>query len=407
MPHGHSSLTNVVRQLGRAAGTEEPDRELVERFARDADGAAFDELVKRHRATVWGVCRRLLNRTEDAEDAVQATFLVLARRAPRLRTPDLVGAWLYGVARRVALRARSRAARERDRVPPPARTGADPLDELSARELLALLDEELLRLPDDQRAALILCCVEGKSREEAAQQLGWSVGSVKGRLERGRDALARRLSLRGVSLSAALSAVLVWQSAAPALAASGSPSAAAVALADQVTRALAGAHFYWKVLAAALVLGTGIGIGVALVARAAPQPDAPANAPVVALSPAPLPPALPALAPAPRERVGEALFGDITAVQPGGFTLVPRKPGAGDDTEDGPRRSPRAVSVAPDTRVLWGDRPATPADLRRGLRVTVALAADGRTAERIEIHTPRKGGKPEGKEPKAPGTSKG
>jgi RNA polymerase sigma factor (sigma-70 family) len=246
------------------------DRELVTRFVQQHDQAAFSALVRRHSPMVWNVCRRILGQHADIEDAVQATFVLLSRKAAGLNNPELVGAWLHAVARKVALKARSR--KSADRVVPLNREvprTQDPLDVLSSREVLAILDEELARLPEEYRAVLLLCCIEGKSREEAAQRLGWSEGSVKGRLERGRDLLSRRLSRRGLTLSAALGASLVWQTtmayaATPAIAAvleSASPQA--VALANAVAGSLGmGIWIKWGLVGALLLTGTGVGVGI-------------------------------------------------------------------------------------------------------------------------------------------------
>src|SRR5262249_8041124 len=152
---------------------------------------AFAALVGRHGPLVLGVSRRLLWDDRDAEDAFQATFLVLARKARSLRRPESVPAWLHGVARRVALRARRRRrpVASLSRLHEPADWRPDPLAAVSVRELLVALDEEIARLPEAYRLPLVLCGLEGRSVEEAARTLGWSHGSVKGRLERGRKQL--------------------------------------------------------------------------------------------------------------------------------------------------------------------------------------------------------------------------
>jgi RNA polymerase sigma factor (sigma-70 family) len=199
MPGPIRRIIPALRSL--LAGRAEADRALLDRFVRGQDEGAFGELMGRHGPMVLGVARRVARHAQDAEDVFQATFLLLARKARSIRRPDALGAWLHQSAFRLALRARRRHP------PPeaqPPRQAPDPLDALTARELLAALDEELARLPDEQRAAVVLCGLEGLSLEEAARRLGWSAGSVKGRLERGRARLRRRLEERGLSLPAAL-----------------------------------------------------------------------------------------------------------------------------------------------------------------------------------------------------------
>jgi RNA polymerase sigma factor (sigma-70 family) len=196
------TVLQQVRNLVGAPGPELSDGQLLELFAARREQAAFAALVRRHGPLVLGTCRRVLHDAHDAEDAFQATFLVLARKAGSLDRRGSVAGWLYTVAQRIALK--TRAGR---RPPPPllrASPPADPLDLLTGKELCALLDEELRRLPEKYRLPLLLCCLEGLSRDEAAQQLGWSLGALKGRLERGRELLRSRLIHRGVTLSAAL-----------------------------------------------------------------------------------------------------------------------------------------------------------------------------------------------------------
>jgi RNA polymerase sigma factor (sigma-70 family) len=214
----------LLRYIHRLAARPEPDEvtdaALLERFISDRDERAFAALVDRHGPLVLHVCRRVLVDVQDAEDAFQAAFLVLARKAGRVRPREALPAWLHGVARRVALKAQSARARHLPQSLPPASLPADPrpdpLAELSARELLLIVDEEIQRLPEVYRLPVILCCLEGRSLEEAARQLGWTPGSVKGRLERGRARLHGRFIRRGLTLSAALAGVEVARDAAPA-----------------------------------------------------------------------------------------------------------------------------------------------------------------------------------------------
>jgi RNA polymerase sigma factor (sigma-70 family) len=286
------TLLRHLRGLAAVHGPAVPaDRELVQRFAARADEDAFAALLSRHGPMVLRVCRRVLHHLQDAEDAFQATFLVLARKASTLRRQESVGNWLYGVAYRVALNSRAAAARRRaheSRTAPDA--PADPLTEISVREAQALLDEELARLPAKYRAPLVLCCLEGLARDEAARQLDWPVGTLKSRLERGRQLLRCRLTRRGLTLPAAFGAALLGRDLAQAelpaalaratlqgalgcvartAAASAVPSPPALALADEMVRALAAARLRFGV---ALLLAAGL-LAVGLVAGQATSPQ--------------------------------------------------------------------------------------------------------------------------------------
>jgi RNA polymerase sigma factor (sigma-70 family) len=186
-----ATLHTFVQQIRRAAtctaNETTPDRELVTRFVQQRDETAFAELVGRHGGLVRNVCRNVLRNEADAEEAMQATFILLARRAGSLRDPDALASWLHGVAYRTALRARRDAGRRRAReaavsVPAPA---CPPPVEASWRELQELLDRELQRLPEKLRAPFVLCCLERRSKAEAARQLGWKAGtSVAGSTRR-------------------------------------------------------------------------------------------------------------------------------------------------------------------------------------------------------------------------------
>jgi RNA polymerase sigma factor (sigma-70 family) len=219
MASGH--LNGVISYLRRTFGApeagEKTDRQLLRSFAEDRDEAAFAELVRRHAAMVLAVCRRVLRDGPDADDAFQATFLVLARKAAAGGWHDSVGSWLHEVAYRSAMKARVDAARRRvheSRVPD--MPSIEPHVDASHQELRAVLDEELRRLPEKYRAPLVLCYLEGKTNDEAAQQLGWTKGTVSGRLARARDLLRGRLSRRNFALSAGLFAAALSQEAAPA-----------------------------------------------------------------------------------------------------------------------------------------------------------------------------------------------
>jgi RNA polymerase sigma factor (sigma-70 family) len=185
-----------------------PDAELLARFRSRGDEAAFELLVWRHGPMVLGVCRGVLGDPHAADDAFQATFLALARKADSIGRGEAVPGWLYRVAYRTALHLRERrarqSARERPGQFPRLADPAPPPDEAAAlRELRPLLQQEVERLPDKYRAVVVLCCLEGRTNEEAAGQLGCPKGTVLSRLARARERLRRRLSARGMALAAA------------------------------------------------------------------------------------------------------------------------------------------------------------------------------------------------------------
>jgi RNA polymerase sigma factor (sigma-70 family) len=178
------------------------DTELLGRFAAFRDESAFAQLVRRHAPLVWGVCRRVLRNEQDAEDAFQAAFVVLAGKAGVIRKPELLGNWLYGVASRVARKARARVVRREQQerqAAPMAGVEATQAPE-SWQDVREVLDEELAYLPSKYRAPLVLCYLEGMTNEEAARKLGWPVGSMSYRLARGRELLRSRLTRRARAL---------------------------------------------------------------------------------------------------------------------------------------------------------------------------------------------------------------
>jgi RNA polymerase sigma factor (sigma-70 family) len=199
-----SPISKVLDHIRRIALRQEAarltDGQLLERFIKRRDDAAFDAIARRHGPMVMGVCQRILRNRHDAEDAFQATFLVLVRKAASIASRRLLGNWLYGVAYNTALKARAANARRRRRetavteMPEPQTA-----QESMWNDVLPLLDEELSKLPEKYRAPIVLCDLEGKTGREAARQLGWPEGTVFGRLSRARALLAKRLTQRGVA----------------------------------------------------------------------------------------------------------------------------------------------------------------------------------------------------------------
>jgi RNA polymerase sigma factor (sigma-70 family) len=189
-----------------------PDEKLLEQLLGGEDlesQDAFRALVKRHGPMVLGICRHVLHREHDAEDAFQETFLALARKGAWIRNRQVLAGWLHEVAYRVALRARARASRRRTierqvmtKTPPRDEPGSQD-DNAFREELRPVLHEEVVLLPEKYRLPVILFYLEGKTYQEVAELLRWPVGTVKGRLVRARQLLAARLTGRGVSLSVA------------------------------------------------------------------------------------------------------------------------------------------------------------------------------------------------------------
>jgi RNA polymerase sigma factor (sigma-70 family) len=311
-------LQGVVRHLGLAVAARQSagvtDAQLLDRFRAQRDEAAFELLVWRHGKMVLGTCRRLLRDGPDAEDAFQACFLALARRAGSIGRGS-VGGWLHKVAFRLALRAKALRTKHDTReqplgdLAPPSGT-PDPATDAGWREVRRVLDDEVNRLPDTYRVPFVLCCLEGRSNADAARELGCPVGTVESRLTRARERLRIGLSRRGVAPSASLLAALPGPHAGPAfvpaalvssaaraatlvaagdLAATGLLSSQVVSLTEGVLRAMV----LTKLKAAAVVLlaaalaGTGTGVLAYHAATDQPgpapgtqpsQPPAPADA---------------------------------------------------------------------------------------------------------------------------------
>ncbi len=346
----------VLRYVRRVAEGQSaldlPDGDLLQRFIEKHDDAAFTALVRRHGPMVFGLCRRVLGNVQDAEDAFQATFLVLSKKAASSRLRESLGGWLHCVAYRIAQRARIAAARRRkhEGQRPGARV-ADPLSQLTLREGQEILDWELARMPDKFRAPLVLCYLQGMTRDEAAHQLGWSPGILKTRLEQARERLRGRLAARGLALSGAMLALLFVDRTASAAVPSpllASTVRASLCLATktafrsmvspEVTALTEGVlrTMYLKKLtgaAAALLVCLAIGTTGLATFRAAAGDQKGAKQAVALDQPTPGPVEQPADPPAPAVRV---------AVQPGG-QVVPYE-----------STSLESVAFSPDNRLLVG-----------------------------------------------------
>jgi RNA polymerase sigma factor (sigma-70 family) len=292
-----AGLAAVVRRLGGpdAAGGR-TDGDLLRAFLDRDDEAAFAALVRRHGPLVLGVCRRALGHAQDAEDAFQATFLLLARNARSIRDRGALPSWLHGVAYRMATnakRAAARRARHEAAASPPRPAPA--AVEAAARELQAVLDEEVGRLPEPLRVPFVVCCLEGRGCAEAGRALGLTEATVWGRLSRARRLLRDRLSRRGVSLGAVLAAAAVSSGLTAAVpgplvravarAAADGGSGVGGAVPPEVSALLVGAHRamsagYLKLAAALTLMAAAGAAGAALWAGAgaAAQPPGPAAA---------------------------------------------------------------------------------------------------------------------------------
>jgi RNA polymerase sigma factor (sigma-70 family) len=217
--HLSQTIQGLRRILLHQDGAGMSDRQLLDHFIGHRDEAAFAALVRRHGPVVWGVCCRVIGHYHDAEDAFQATFLVLARKAASIRQPEMLANWLYGVAHRTALKAKATTGKRRVRekqvsdMPEPETKQRD-----AWLDLEPLIDRELASLPDKYRIAIILCDLQGKTGKEAAHQLKIPEGTLSSRLRTGRVMLAKRLARNGVALSAGALAAVVSQNSASALA---------------------------------------------------------------------------------------------------------------------------------------------------------------------------------------------
>ena len=274
-----------LKQMVEDPGLKDlPDHNLLQRFIAQHDEAAFAVLIRRYGRTVFSVCRCLLPCEADAEDAFQATFLVLARNAESIRKGKSLGSWLYGVAYKTALKARAKAANRRSHeAKAPIRSVSSPLDDLTWREVQAVLHEELHRLPDEYRAALVLCFLESRTLDEAAKALGCGKGALRGKLERARQFLQSRLARRGigpmafvgmlaVTTTASANLVVSTAKAASTVAAGGAATAVVSAKVAALTEGVTNAMFAskTKILAAMLLLVGAMSIGIQFLGTGGP-----------------------------------------------------------------------------------------------------------------------------------------
>lgn len=322
-------LGQVWRRLRGLVGKPAPeppaDADLLEQFIARRDMAAFEGLVQRYGPLVLGVCRRVLGNTHDAEDAFQATFLILARRAATIQSQGAVGSWLCGTAYRVSLKAKAGIARRRAQERQAGTTMLKPNKENEAawKELKPVLDEELNRLPEKYRIPLVLCYLEGKTNEAAARELGWAPGSMSYRLAQARERLRERLVQRGVALTSALIG----------------PALAAYAAADVPAQLLA------PTVKGAVLFGTGQAVADLIPAQAVALADAVLHAAALL------------------KAILAALFGLCLLVALGGIGWLVFHGGPGIEMADvgwdglpGVRPNIRALDPKPRIGVLFSDR---------------------------------------------------
>lgn len=293
MADGHRQVRDYLRTLMQSPSTETSDAQLLERFVLQHDEAAFTALLQRHGPLVWSVCLRQLQEEHAAEDAFQATFLVLVRKASSVSKRASLSSWLYGVALRVAARARKQEIdrRNRERSVPTQQVG-DFTTEVAWKELRPMLDEEIQRLPEKYRLPVVLCYLEGQTNDEAARVLNCPRGTIATRLARARDQLRLRLAHRGLTLSAgSLTVLLSEKSRSAAMPAplvhstvkatsllvegtilAGTVPASVIRLMEGVLHAMSLNRFFLVMMVLALLVASGWGgaIGFYLLAQTSP-----------------------------------------------------------------------------------------------------------------------------------------
>jgi RNA polymerase sigma factor (sigma-70 family) len=382
-------LRHLRRALLRRDVDHLTDGQLLDCFLARREEAAFEALLRRHGPMVLGVCRRVLGDTPDAEDAFQATFLVLVRKAASVVPRELVGHFLYGVAHRTALKARAGAARRRMKerqaatMPPP-----HPPDE-TWDDLRPVLDRELGRLPEAYRVPIVLCDLEGKSRKEAARHLALPEGTVSSRLARGRRLLAARLARHGITLSAGTLAVLLTGRASAAVPAplfdltlqaaarvaagealaAGAVSARVVSLTEGVLQAMLVTKL--KLVTATVLLAAAVlGLGTAVFTHHA-LADKPQKAAAKDKTPD-----------------GPTIHGTVRAVDPDKHTLtVTTQPSPGKkETIDKTFDLPADVKVLLQSGLVKEEKAGGLADVTPGTPVVLDLSADQKAVRAVHVH---------------------
>ena len=394
-----NQLSRVIQHLRKAALPREEggltDGQLLDSYIASREEAAFAALVHRHGGMVWGVCRRILASHHDAEDAFQATFLVLVRKAASIVSKEKVANWLYGVAHQTALKARATTARRRGRekevtaMPEPALQQQELWD-----DLLPLLDQELSRLPEKYRAVIVVCDLEGKTRKEAARHFNLPEGTVATRLATARTMLARRLARHGAAVSGGALGVMLAQNAASAnvpaavasttiraanffaagqAAAVGGMSVKAVALADGVIKTMLLTKLKTATVMVLAIALAGTGAAAFTQGGRAEKPAEPAATQDKQPSGQ--------AGQAEPEGTGKILSGLVKSVDAAKSTVtVAHKDGK--DT----------FTVAKDAAIVINGRPGDLAGIRAGARVALSRFADPKTPQSIEAVGPSLGG---------------
>ncbi len=385
------SLVKHFAQLGQPYADPATDRELIGRFHGSRDEAAFAALVDRHGPMVLGACRRALRDAHAADDAFQATFFILAKKAGAVRWQDSLGGWLYLVSQNVCRKALAKLSRK----PQALSDGAEPSQPVqpAASELSAILDEELRRLPSGYRDAIVLCHLQGQSVDEAAKSLGVSEGQLRGRLHRGREKLRERLTQRGVALSvtaltvalsttnaAAVPAVLKTTLASGVLAFADGTGASAVSetvftLTTEVLTAMSRTKFQLIAALSILIVGGVFTAGVAL------QPSQAQVSQVVENNRRNQPQILPSQTVQIREDVKiDRREGTIKSVDGPGNKLVIIL------DED---KFELAVELEPKVEIIVARRPVKLGELTVGMRAAASFMGTEKKAFQLEAHWPR------------------